>query len=84
MIPKSWPLPLSLMFVIAAAFALPNASFAQVKVISSGGFAAALQDLLPELQKSTGITVTIGRGASQGTGPNTMAPSFGEMCLLTW
>jgi len=67
-----------LTFVIAALLALPNASFAQVKVISSGGFAAALQDLLPAFQKTTGITVTITRGASQGNGPNTIGAQLGR------
>ena len=45
---------------------------AQIKVITSGGFAAPLQDVLPEFEKTTGITVTVGRGPSQGTGPNTI------------
>jgi ABC-type molybdate transport system substrate-binding protein len=37
---------------------------AQVKVITSGGFAAVLQEILPEFEKATGIAVTIGRGPS--------------------
>jgi molybdate transport system substrate-binding protein len=56
--------------VIAALLALPSASFAQIKVITSGGFAAALQEILPEFEKATAIKVTTARGASQGNGPN--------------
>jgi molybdate transport system substrate-binding protein len=56
--------------LIALICAMP--SFAQVSVISSGGFSAALQALVPEFEKSTGIMVTTARGQSQGTGPNTI------------
>ena len=38
----------------------------------SGGFSGAYQELLPQFQKTTGITVTTARGASQGDGPNTI------------
>ncbi len=61
-----------LVFVIAAALALPAESFAQLNVITSGGFAAAFQQIVPPFEKSTGIKVTIARGASQGRGPNTI------------
>jgi molybdate transport system substrate-binding protein len=63
---------IKLVIVIAAVLAQPTASFAQIKVITSGGFSAALQELLPEFEKTTGITVTTARGASQGNGPNTI------------
>ena len=59
-------------FVIAAVFALPTASFAQVKVIISGGFSAVYRELLPEFERTSGITVTTGSGGSQGGGPNTI------------
>jgi molybdate transport system substrate-binding protein len=58
--------------VMAALLALPSASFAQVKVITSGGFAAAFEEILPDFEKAAGITVTTGRGPSQGKGPNTI------------
>ena len=67
-----WPVPMRFVFVVAAVLAAPNASFAQVKVITSGGFWAAFQEVLPEFEKSTGITVATARGASQGSGPNTI------------
>lgn len=52
--------------------ALPTASPAQVRVLMSGGFSAAYQELLPQFQNTTGITVSTARGASQGDGPDTI------------
>jgi molybdate transport system substrate-binding protein len=67
---KRWSAPITLAFVVV--LTLPCASFAQirVKVIVSGGFSAAFQELLPEFEKTAGITVTTTRGASQGNGPD--------------
>jgi len=45
----------------------------QLNVLMSGGFAAAYERLLPEFERATGIKVTTGSGASQGTGPQTIA-----------
>ncbi len=70
--PTKKSLSFSSIFVIAAALALPSESFAQLNVIISGGFSAAYQQMLPEFEKTTGITVTTARGASQGNGPNTI------------
>jgi molybdate transport system substrate-binding protein len=50
----------------------PAASLAQIRVLMSGGFSAAYQELLPQFEKTTGITVTTARGASQGDGPTTI------------
>jgi len=60
--------------LLAVVFAtvLPAVSSGQVKVIMSGGFVAAYQQLLPEFEQDTGITVTTARGPSQGDGPNTI------------
>jgi molybdate transport system substrate-binding protein len=84
---KQWHAPTSLVFLmalIAAVVGLPTASFAQgqgqviaqgpvqVKVIMSGGFAAAFQEIQPEFEKATGIKVAVTRGPSQGTGPDTI------------
>jgi molybdate transport system substrate-binding protein len=46
---------------------------AQLNVLMSGGFAAAYERLLPEFKRVTGIKVTTGSGASQETGPQTIA-----------
>ena len=44
----------------------------QVRVLMSGGFYAACQELLPQFENTTGITVTTALGPSQGDGPNTV------------
>ncbi len=59
-------------FAMAALLALPTVSFGQLKVIISGGFAPAYREVLPEFERTTGITVTTASGASQGTGPDTI------------
>ena len=46
---------------------------AQLKVLISGGFSGAYEHLLPEFERTSGIKVTTGSGASQGTGPQTIA-----------
>jgi molybdate transport system substrate-binding protein len=53
-----------------AMLVLPAALPAQLNVITSGGFAAPLQQILPEFEKASNITVTTTRGQSQGGGPN--------------
>ena len=58
----------------ALALASPAAAASPpvVRVIISGGFAAAYQDVLPEFERSTGIKVQTGSGASEGVGPKTI------------
>jgi molybdate transport system substrate-binding protein len=46
---------------------------AQLNVLISGGFSAAYEKLLPEFERTSGIKVTTGSGASQGRGPQTIA-----------
>jgi molybdate transport system substrate-binding protein len=57
---------------ILAATLLPGAAFAQLKVMTSGGFAKPLAAMLPGFEKATRISVTVTQGASQGPGPNTI------------
>jgi len=59
--------------VVAALLAFPSPSMAQLKVLISGGFSSAYQQVLPEFERTTGITVSTGSGASQGTGSQTIA-----------
>ena len=59
-------------FVLAGCVLLPATSFAQLKVITSGGFSAAFRNMVPEFERASGLTVTTGSGGSQGTGPNTI------------
>jgi len=46
---------------------------AQLKVIISGGFSSAYEQLVPEFERASGTKVVTGSGASQGTGPQTIA-----------
>lgn len=58
--------------ISATLLAWPHAAMAQIKVLMSGGFSAAYEQLLPEFERTSGIKVTTGSGASQGTGPQTI------------
>jgi molybdate transport system substrate-binding protein len=49
------------------------AASAQLNVLISGGFSGAYEQLLPEFERTSGIKVTTGSGASQGAGPQTIA-----------
>jgi molybdate transport system substrate-binding protein len=40
--------------------------------MTSGGFSSAFRDIQPEFEKTSGIKVTVTRGASQGVGPDTI------------
>jgi molybdate transport system substrate-binding protein len=53
---------------VLALLLLPAAASAQVKSIVSGGFRAAYTAALPEFERTSGITVTTGSGASRGMG----------------
>jgi molybdate transport system substrate-binding protein len=50
----------------------PVAASAQLKVLISGGFSGAYEQLVPEFERKSGIKVTTGSGSSQGTGPQTI------------
>ncbi len=69
---------LRLVLVFAAVAVLPTASSAQaqattqLKVMMSGGFSAAFQELQPEFETATGIKIAVARGPSQGAGPDTI------------
>ena len=58
--------------ITATLLAWPHAATAQIKVLMSGGFSGAYEQLLREFERTTGIKVTTGSGASQGTGPQTI------------
>ena len=59
--------------LFAVAFLSPTPSSAQLNVITSVGFEAAYNELVPVFQKSSGITVLTKHFASQGSGPDTIA-----------
>jgi molybdate transport system substrate-binding protein len=60
---------LALGFAAALAF-MPIADAAEVRVMTSGGLAAALDALVPEFERSTGNKVVIAYGPSMGTTTN--------------
>jgi molybdate transport system substrate-binding protein len=62
----------AILVVVAALLMCPLAASAQLKVMISGGFSGPYEQLLPELERTTGIKVTTGSGSSQGTGPQTI------------
>ena len=70
------PILAFLVILIAAALVFATAAPAQervqLRVMISGGFSAAFRELQPEFEKSSGISVTVTRGASQGVGPDTI------------
>ena len=60
----------TLLVAAVSVFAWTDALFAQVTVITSGGFRAPYLEVLPEFERTTGITVTTLTGQSQGSTPN--------------
>jgi molybdate transport system substrate-binding protein len=66
------PNMVSMIIAATAMMALPVSASAQIKVLISGGFSVAYEELLPQFEKSTGIKITTGSGASQGDGPQTI------------
>jgi molybdate transport system substrate-binding protein len=59
--------------VLATTLVWSAAASAQLKVLMSGGFSGAYEQLLPEFERTSGIKVATGSGASQGSGPQTIA-----------
>ena len=51
---------------------------ALLNVLISGGFSGAYEKLLPEFERANGIKVATGSGASQGSGPHTIAAQLGR------
>jgi molybdate transport system substrate-binding protein len=46
---------------------------AELNVIISGGFSGPYEQLVPQFERTTGVTVATGSGSSQGKGPQTIA-----------
>jgi molybdate transport system substrate-binding protein len=64
--------------VITALATFTTEALAQVTVLTSGGFAAPLHAALPAFEKSTGISVTVILGKSQGSDPTTIRAQLGR------
>lgn len=69
---------LPLFLLLPAMLALPAATFAQLNVITSGGFAIPLRQIIPEFEKDSGISVHTTLGQSQGGGPNSISAQLGR------
>jgi len=62
-----------LIVVLAGTMLLPgSARAAEIRVMLSGGFAAAYLELVPEFERVTAHTVSTVRGGSTGTAPNSI------------
>src|SRR3569833_318680 len=57
---------------------IPQSALAQVTVMTSGGIAAPLREMLPEFQRSSGISVEVILGKSQGNDPQTISAQLGR------
>jgi molybdate transport system substrate-binding protein len=65
--------PLWTALAALALAAFTTTASAQIKVMTSGGFVSPLKAVLPAFEKSSGLSVTVILGKSQGTGPDTIA-----------
>ncbi len=75
-------LPFALVCGLAPAQAqTPTDAAPKIEVIISGGFTPPYTAMLPEFQRSSGIRVNTGSGASQGTGPLTIGAQLARGVL---
>jgi len=63
----------AIVVLAGALLMMPLVASGQLKVIISGGFSSPYEQLLPEFERTSGIKVSTGSGASQGSGPQTIA-----------
>ncbi len=67
---KAASIPLMVVFVLISVFLSGgSANAAEVKVMISGGFTAALRDLAPQFERATGHKLVVIFGPSMGTTP---------------
>src|SRR6185295_18870188 len=68
-----WKILASTAMALCLSALIPQSALAQVRVMTSGGFAAPLREMLPEFEKSSGLSVEVILGKSQGAGPDTIS-----------
>jgi molybdate transport system substrate-binding protein len=68
----------ALAVALSVSAAIPQSALAQVRVMTSGGFAAPLREMLPQFEKASGISVEVILGKSQGAGPQTISAQLGQ------
>src|SRR4249920_2010251 len=76
MIPFSLPTATAVrgtIVMVAMMLNAPTVALAELNVLMSGGFGGAYEKLLPEFERTSGVKVTTRSGASQGSGPQTIA-----------
>src|SRR3954466_3243783 len=61
------------LIMVAMMLNSPTVALAELNVLMSGGFGGAYEKLLPECERTSGVKVTTRSGASQGSGPQTIA-----------
>src|SRR6202453_3835150 len=67
MISSAWARALCLVLALASSIVSESRALAQeIKVVSSGGFAAAYRELAPEFERQTGYKLIAGWGPSMG------------------
>jgi molybdate transport system substrate-binding protein len=55
-----------------------------LKVMISGGFRAAYEELVPEFERKTGHTIVTAYGGSIGNAPNAIPNRLQRVSQLTW
>src|ERR1043165_8596120 len=66
------------MVMVAMMLNSPTVALAELNVLMSGGFGGAYEKLLPEFERTSGVKVTTRSGASQGSGPQTIAAQLAQ------
>ena len=75
-------IPGAALLVLATVLAFPVPAVAQLRVIISGGFSAAYKELIPEFERTSGISVVTASGSSQGDGPTTIGAQLRSGALF--
>ena len=65
----------------ALLFVAATPAQAQLRVLISGGFAAAYRQVLPSFERESGVSVTTMSGSSQGSGPETIGAQLARGVL---
>jgi len=73
-----WKILASAAMALCVSALIPQSALAQVRVMTSGGFAVPLREMLPAFEKSSGLSVEVILGKSQGAGPDTIGAQLGR------
>lgn len=70
------------LLALVTVLACPGVATAQLRVIISGGFSAAYKELLPEFERTTGVSVVTASGSSTGDGPTSIGAQLRSGALF--